>query len=342
MDFSKLSRSELKKHLGSMSQVAGIRESVLSDGKSRGMRIADIHTGSGLLFTVVPERGMDIMHASFKGIPLSIISANGYCHPSYHDPIGLGWLKTWGCGLMTGCGLVGAGAPDQSQNLPLHGFLSNTPAEKISCRQEWVNGKYVLSITGEVREATFFGDNLLLKRTISTSLGSSTIEITDLVKNEGFKPSPLMILYHINLGFPLLSENSVVKAKKHNVEPRDEIAAKGIKEWQKFTGPVKNFQDQCFYHYIPADNDGFARCTLSNEKLGLGFEIAYRKKELPFLAEWKRTGEGEYVVGLEPANCHVEGRTAEKEKFKTLKILQPEESTEFKVKMTIKSRGGIL
>lgn len=335
MDFSKLSRSELKKHLGSMSQVAGVRESVLSDGKSRGMRIADIHTGSGLIFTVVPERGMDIMHASFKGIPLSIIGSNGYCHPSYHDSAGLGWLRNWGGGLMTGCGLMNAGAPDQSQNLPLHGFLSNTPAGKISCRQEWVDGKYILSISGEVREAKFFGENLLLKRTISTSLGSNSIEITDLVKNEGFRPTPLMLLYHINLGFPLLSENSVVKTKKHNVIPRDDVAAKGIKEWHKFTGPVKNFKEQCFYHDIPVDKDGFARCALSNEKLGLGVEIAYRKEELPFLTEWKMTGEGEYVVGLEPANCHVEGQAAEKEKFKTLKILRPDESTEFKVKMTV-------
>ena len=335
MDFSKLSRTELKRRLGSMSQVAYVRESVLSDGKSCGMRVADIHTGSGLSFTVVPERGMDIMHASFKGIPLSIMGANGYCHPSYHNPVGLGWLKNWGGGLMTGCGLINAGAPDQSQNLPLHGFLSNTPAENISCRQEWAGDKYVLSISGEVREAKFFGENLLLKRTISTSLGSSSIEITDLVKNEGFKPTPLMLLYHINLGFPLLSENSVIKTKKHNVVPRDDIAAKGINAWDKFSGPLKNFKEQCFYHDIPVDRDGFAKCTLSNEKLGLDFEVAYRKKELPFLTEWKMTGESEYVVGLEPANCHVEGQAAEKDKFKTLKILQPDESAEFKVKMTV-------
>ncbi|MFA6293155.1 MAG: aldose 1-epimerase family protein [Victivallales bacterium] len=335
MDFSKLSGTELKRRLGSMSQVAYVRESVLSDGKGRGMRIADIHTGSGLSFTVVPERGMDIMHASFKGIPLAIMGANGYCHPSYHNPIGLGWLKNWGGGLMTGCGLINAGAPDQSLNLPLHGFLSNTPAEKISCIQEWAGGKYALSISGEMREAKFFGENLLLKRTISTSLGSNSIEITDLVKNEGFRPTPLMLLYHINLGFPLLSENSVIKTKKHNVVPRDEIAAKGINEWDKFTGPLKNFREQCFYHDIPVDRDGFAKCTLSNEKLGLGFEVAYRKKELPFLTEWKMTGEGEYVVGLEPANCHVEGQTAEKDKFKTLKILKPDESVEFKIRMTV-------
>ena len=35
-------------------------------------------------------------------------------------------------------------------------------------------------------------------------------------------------------------------------------------------------------------------------------------------------GEGLYVVGLEPANCHVEGRAVERERG-TLQIMQPGE-----------------
>jgi len=335
MDFSKLSKSDLKKLTGSPSQIAGIRESVLSDGKGRGTRIAEVYTGSGLSFTVVPERGMDIQHASYKGTALSFITPNQNCHPSYYNPDLMGWLRNWGGGLVTGCGMISAGAPDPAEKLPLHGLLSNTPAENIVCRREWVNGKYMLSISGEVRESSMFGENILLKRTISTSLGSNTFEITDLARNEGFKPSPLMLLYHINIGFPMLSENSVVKAKKHTVAARDEAAANGIREWHKFDAPVKNYKEQCFYHDIPADKDGFARCTLSNTKLGLDFEVAYRKKELPFFTEWKMTGEGAYVVGFEPANCHVEGQTAEKNKFKSLKILQPDETCEFKVRISV-------
>jgi hypothetical protein len=247
----------------------------------------------------------------------------------------LEWLRNWGGGLVTGCGLTNAGSPDQSQKLPLHGFLSNTPAEKVSSRQEWVDGKYILSVSGEVRESKFFGENLLLRRTILTSLGSNTIEITDVVKNEGFKDTPLMLLYHINFGFPLLSENSIIKAKKHKVAPRDEAAARGIGEWWKFTGPQKDYKEQCFYHDIPADKDGFAICALSNPMLGLDCEVAYRKKELPFFTEWKMTGEGEYVVGFEPANCHVEGQTNEKNKFKSLKTINPGEICEFKLKITV-------
>ncbi|OGV43932.1 MAG: hypothetical protein A2X48_05575 [Lentisphaerae bacterium GWF2_49_21] len=339
MDYSSFSKNEIKKLTGSISQIAGIRQSVLSDGKGRGMRIAEVYTGSGLAFTVVPDRGMDIQHASYKGIGLAFITPTGYSHPSFYDPSPLGWLRNWGGGLVTGCGMIGAGAPDPVEKLSLHGLLSNTPAENIVCQQEWVNGKFLISVSGDVRESRMFGENLLLRRTVSTALGSNTFEIADSVRNDGFKNSPLMLLYHINIGFPMLSENSVIKAKGHSVVPRDEVAAKGIKEWNKFDAPIKNFKEQCFYHDIPADRDGFARCTLSNPKLGLDFEVAYRKKELPFFTEWKMTGEGEYVVGLEPANCHVEGQTAEKKKFKSLKILKPGETCEFKIRITIMEKS---
>jgi hypothetical protein len=278
---------------------------------------------------------MDIQQASYKGIGLAFMTPTGCSHPSLYDPAPMGWLRNWGGGLVTGCGMRGAGAPDAKENIPLHGLLSNTPAEKIVCRQEWVDGKYLLAVSGEVRESRMFGENLLLKRTVSTSLGSNAFEITDLVRNEGFKDSPLMLLYHINIGFPMLSENSVIKAGRHNVVPRDGVAAKGIREWHKFDAPVKDYREQCFYHDIPANKDGFARCTLSNANLGLDFEVAYRKKELPFFTEWKMTGEGEYVVGLEPTNCHVEGQTSEKEKFKSLKTLQPGETCEFKVRISL-------
>ena len=61
-----------------------------------------------------------------------------------------------------------------------------------------------------------------------------------------------------------------------------------------------------------------------NDGSGLEVSIKYRRSEYPILVQWKMMGEGLYVVGLEPANCHVEGRCAERERG-TLQILQPGE-----------------
>ena len=51
-------------------------------------------------------------------------------------------------------------------------------------------------------------ENLVLRRCISTNLGSNRIRIEDIITNEGFDPAPHMLLYHFNLGFPLVSENT--------------------------------------------------------------------------------------------------------------------------------------
>ena len=43
-------------------------------------------------------------------------------------------------------------------------------------------------------------------------------------------------------------------------------------------------------------------------------------------------GEGAYVVGVEPANCHVSGRSAERERG-TLQTLQPLETRRYRIEV---------
>src|SRR5262245_19275271 len=62
---------DLRRLTGSLDQLAGIRLYELSDGKARGMRAADIWTGSGLRFTVWLDRALDIGPAEFAGKPLA-------------------------------------------------------------------------------------------------------------------------------------------------------------------------------------------------------------------------------------------------------------------------------
>lgn len=330
-------REFMKNHTASMKQMAGVRRSVLDDGKERGVRIADIYNGSGLNFSVILDRGLDIGNASFRGIPLAWVSPAGFCNPSFYEPEGLGWLRSWGAGLMTGCGMRNVGAPDKidGENIGLHGRLSHIPAGNISTSEEWLDGKYTVSVSGEMRECRTFGENIILKRKIGTVMGENTINIEDVMENQGTRPCPAMLLYHINLGYPLLSEDSILKAVPHQVAPRDETAAAGAKSWDKCRKPTAGWSEQCFYHDIPADDDGYARIALFNPALKLETVVAYRKKELPFLTQWKQMGQSEYVMGLEPANCHVEGVSKEKEKFASLKILQPGEKTAFNVRITV-------
>ncbi len=335
----KTNATDIKPYIGSMQQLAGIRTSVLDDGKARGLRVADIDNGSGLTFTALLDRGMDIGKASYKGTPLAYMSPVGYSHPAHFEEDGVRWLRNFSGGLMTGCGLRNVGIPDDGIKdasdgpMGLHGRLSNTPAENISVSEEWVDGKYKLAVSGIVRETCFFRENLELKRTISTAMGDNTITLTDRVTNRGVKPSPLMLLYHINLGFPLLSETATLSAKVNQTTPRDENAAQDIENWATCQKPTAGLPERCFFHDIEPDIDGMARITLSNPQVGLAFEIAYRKKELPCLTQWKMMGEQEYVMGLEPANCLPNGQTQER-KNGTIRTIEPDETIEHSVEIS--------
>jgi hypothetical protein len=333
-----ISRSELQSLVGDLSQIAGIRLLELQDGFERGVRIADLRTGSGLRFQVSLERGMDIAMAEFRGIPLAWRSPSGDVHPARYEPEGLGWRRTFPGGLVTGCGLTSAGAPgrDAGEALGLHGRLSHTPAAGVHTRTLWDADECFFELEGTMRESTIFGENLSLSRTIRVALGQSRIEITDRVQNEGFETTPLMMLYHINLGWPLLSRSARLKLAGRSVTPRDKDAAVGLDRWSSFDDPQPGYREQVFYHDLAADEEGCARTALVNEDLGLALALRYRVRELPRFTEWKMTGQSTYVVGLEPANCRVEGRAAERAAG-TLRMLAPGEAEVFSLELSVHS-----
>jgi len=343
VNIQKMTDQELKLYIGSMSQLARVRTSVLDDGRGRGIRIADVDNGTGLRFCILLDRGMDIGEASFNGTPFAYQTPVGVVHPSYFESDGLRWLRSFGAGLMTGCGLRNVGLPEAENGMradgPLgqHGRISNTPAEKISVRQEWVDGRYQLSVSGVIREVSFFSENLELKRTISTAMGDNSVTICDEISNLGVRPSPLMLLYHINAGFPLLSEAALVKGPVRETVPRNETAAAGLDQWNRCQPPTAGYVEQCFFHDLETDENGMARMTLTNPDSGMAMEVAYRKAELPYFTQWKMMGQQEYVMGLEPANCHPDGQTAEKEKG-TLKVIEPDEVVASKVVITLSNK----
>ena len=326
------SRGELERHVGHLSQIAGVRLMELQDGQEAGVRIADVRSGSGLRFQVSLDRGMDISVAEYKGMSLAWRSPQGDVHPSGFDSKGMGWLKSFPGGLMTGCGLTTAGAPsiDAGEELGIHGRLSNLPASNTKAETEWTGDQCVFKVSGAIRENVIFKENLVLYRTIEVELGKSTITLRDKVVNEGFRPSPLMMLYHINLGWPLLDEGSDVHLNARSMKPRDAEAEKGTASAKRIPAPVSGYKEQVFYHDLIADGGGFASAVLANRKLGLGLFARYRQKELSRFIQWKMVAEGEYVLGFEPANCLVEGRAKERER-ETLQFLEPGETREFLV-----------
>ncbi|HUT17949.1 MAG TPA: aldose 1-epimerase family protein [Anaerolineae bacterium] len=308
-------REGLLRYVGDVSQIGGVQLKTLDNGPARGVRTADFYTGSGFRFTVLIDRGMDIGPAEWGGRPLAWRSPVGVVHPAYYDPLGLGWLRSFAGGLMVGCGLDNVGLPctDAGEELGLHGRLSHIPAELISCSGAWHGDEYEMWVEGEVRHYKVFGADLVLRRRISTTLGSDVVSIADTIANAGTESAPLQILYHCNFGYPVVSADTELKLDTEHSEPRDETAALGFGEHTRFQPPTAGYAEQVFYHHPRAGEGGYAVAALVNGALHFGAYVRFRTAELPHLVQWKMMGERTYVVGLEPANCWVQGRAHDRQ-----------------------------
>jgi hypothetical protein len=326
-------REDLRKLVGGLAQVAGIRLVELADGRVRGMRAADFYTGSGFRFQVLVDRGLDIGAAEHAGRPLAFVHP-ALGSPALHERPGAGWLRTFGGGLVATCGLDHFGPPDpEGEGYGLHGRASHLPAEGVRARQEWRGDEYVLELEGETRQARLFGENLRLERRISTRLGATSLLLEDRVTNEGFRPAPLAVLYHCNLGFPVVSPNSEVLVRDRSVRPRDEAARAGLADHLRFGPPQAGFAEQVFFHEPRVGGDGLAAAAVVNRALGFGAFVRWRAAELPVLAHWKMTGEGEYVCGLEPSTHAMTPTRREQREAGSLRDLAPGESVAFRLEI---------
>ncbi|MEO0565239.1 MAG: DUF4432 family protein, partial [Chloroflexota bacterium] len=117
---------------------------------------------------------------------------------------------------------------------------------------------YRLEISGIVRQARLFGENLVLRRRISTALGSNTVTLNDSVTNEGFRVQPHMMLYHCNLGFPLLSAEAKLIIDTSEIIPRDTTAEEGLEQWSRFGSPTPGYAEQVFRHTVIPTDDGIS------------------------------------------------------------------------------------
>jgi len=295
-------REELRRLVGTEAQVAGVRLVELADGRARGMRAADVYTGSGLRFLVLIDRGLDIGAAEHAGRPLAW-QHPALGGPALFEPGGAGWLRTFGGGLLTTCGHIHIGAPDEDEDERhgLHGRASHIPAENVRIRQEWREDDYVLEIDGEVYEGRLFGAGLRRHRRIFTALGSSSVGIEDRVVNVGFRPAPLAVLYHCNFGYPVVSPDSELVLSAEETVPRDDEARHGIDRHRSLESPREGFAEQVFFHRPRPDASGSALAGIVNRSLGFGAFVRWRLHELPVLTQWKMMGAGEYVCALEPA-----------------------------------------
>jgi len=310
-------RGELLRRVGRLSQVAGVRLVALEDGAERGVRVLEFHTGTGFAFDVLVDRAFDIGRCELSGRSLCWQSGVGFAGPWYYEPEALGFLRTWGGGLLTTCGIDHAlfmaedtaaqyhYPPKETEQFGLHGRVSNRPARLVGYGERWDGDECVLWAKGETLQASVFGERLVLHRTIEAKVGESRLTIRDEVENAGWDPTPHMLLYHVNAGFPVVDEGSELLVPARAVTARGDYPVEGYSE---FHAPVEGYVEQVFEHELAAQPDGRVPVGIVNRRLGLGLYEVFDQRQLPHHFLWRVLGEGTYVVGIEPSTNRTAGR----------------------------------
>ena len=329
--------------ISNVAQLGGIETSVLDNGAARGTRIAWINTGTGLRFKVVIDRAMDIADAFYNRHSLAWLHDLGIIPPQRFSHNGIDWLETFGGGLLTSCGLTHIGGPetDEFGERGLHGSISNIPAAIESIIQpDLLAGRKEMSITGRMKETKIFGPALELKRTISATLGLATIRIHDEVTNRANTPVPHMLLYHFNLGWPLVDEGADI-IWKGEWQPRETGANNKIfkngNTFKKCPSPLEDHLgsgEEAVFINVTRDSSGRCACGVNNTKLGIALFIKFQKKQLPWLTNWQHWGKGEYVTGLEPATNPPIGR-AKARAQRQLIFIQPGEPRSYDIEVEV-------
>jgi hypothetical protein len=329
-------RAQLLERVGDISQLGGARLVTFAEGPEAGVVAAEVRTGSGFAFSVLPGRGMDLGFAEFRGLPLCWRSSTGEVAAAFYEPPGEGWLRGFAGGLMATCGLTTAGWPstDAGQELPLHGRASYLPARNVHVDGDWQGDDYLMWVQGRTRETVVFGENVRLTRRVWARLGESRLFIDDVVENLGHAPVPHMLAYHVNVGFPLLDEGSELVSSAEQIEPMTPDFAPALADYASYGPPRADWQTSVMVHHPRPDADGWAQTALLNRRLGLGLFIRQRPEQLPFLWQWKQLGQGTYVTGLEPANCFGRGRADDRARG-TLQFLAPGEQRTYNLQIGV-------
>ncbi|TIQ20176.1 MAG: DUF4432 family protein [Mesorhizobium sp.] len=326
-----LSRRQVSERSGMLSQFAGVRLMTLGDGVERGIRMLEFRTGSGLRFTALVDRALDIADCDFKGQAIGWHSPSGFRHPGLHEyegEEGLAWARSFS-GLLLTCGLDHIlfmnEVPADSYNYPpkksvrhsLHGRVSTIPARLTGYGETWDGDRCVLWAEGTVQQSTVFGEDLHLLRRIEADVGGNAIRLSDRVVNHGFSRTPHMYFYHINVSHPVLDEGSRYLAPIRDVvwagHAGERYEAQKV-GYRTASAPQLGFAEQVWQHELGADARGDVPVAVVNDRLGLGLEVVTRKHQLPCAYEWQNFQAGHYALGIEPSTHHVLGNLAARER----------------------------
>lgn len=295
--------------ISNFQQVASIRRYTLTEGVEKDLDVLDCDNGK-IRFLVNVSKACDIMQLYHEGQNVSFVSKNGFTKREIH------FLNRFEGGMLYTCGLDSVGG---REGFELHGTIHNTPAQivRAECTEDGI------VIEAIIRSTALFGKNLVLKRKITACVGGDSVSVEDTLINEGFMDEEYCLLYHINVGYPMLDDGAKVVGDVLSYTPRTDWAKQNEATMYEMSGSIAGQEETCYFLKLKKPE-----ISLVNEKLGKKFTVVYSGETLPSFVEWKSMASGDYALGLEPCTTELDDKFA----YKTVKA---GEKVEFKVKIVV-------
>ncbi len=290
-------------------QVASLRRYTVTEGTEKGMDILDCDTGR-IRFLLNVNKACDVMQLYHKGQNMSFVSKNGFMQRE------LPFLNRFEGGMLYTCGLDSIGG---REGYELHGSLHSTPAEILRAECDETG----ICVEALIRNTALFGKNLVLRRTVRAEVGGERILLTDSLHNAGFREEEYCLLYHINVGYPMLDVGARLVADVERCDARTEWSAQNAQTIREMSLPVPNQEEMCYFLKL-----GRPEVSLVNETIGKKLTVSYSQDTLPYFVEWKSMASGDYALGLEPCTTELDDRFM-------YRVIQPDQTVAFSVNIEV-------
>lgn len=284
-----------KEYVASPASLCGTERFTLSEGKGKGTEMMRVYNGV-LDLTLSLDRGMDVFRLFYRGCPVGYLSKNGMVSPHLAGSCSYPFASSFPAGFLYTCGLdnVGAAVEENGRMLPQHGSASYLSAENVTVEAEEREGEYLLHITGQTVHTSLFGNTLLLKRKYTLREGGSELKLQDEIVNEGGTEEGYLLMYHCNLGYPVLDEHARLELEE--IDCRLVSAVGDRARCLRFEPPTPARKEEVYLHTLKGGKG--VKAKLKGQKISVSFE--FDAEELPYLVEWKSMACGDYVLGVEP------------------------------------------
>lgn len=299
----------MKGQISNVRQIASVRRSTVIGGREDGLKIIDCDNGK-IRFVLNESKALDVMQLYHEGQNMSFVSKNGFSTDEGD------FLSRFEGGMVYTCGLDAIG---EQAGYDIHGSFHNKKADvfNIVCNDKEI------AVEAYVYDTALGGKNLKMHRKVSATVGSESLVIEDKLINEGHGEEEYCLLYHVNIGYPMLDVGARVYAEVNGVESRSPFSAAKVSARPYASLPIPLADETCYFLDMAEPE-----ASLVNPRIGKKFTVRYSKETLPHFVHWSNMVAGDYAMGLEPATSTLDAD------FKRSKI-GAGESVDFRLELSV-------